>query len=67
MSLCGQALRSLSAQAPPVWKKPSSWLPVKGTFILPSDQDVELPALSPAPHLPAGCHDFCHDDNDLNL
>jgi hypothetical protein len=37
----------------------SSWLP--------SDQDVELPAPSPAPCLPGHCHASCHDDNGLNL
>ena len=37
------------------------------TSWLPSGQDVELSAPSPAPQLPAPCHASCHDDNELNL
>ena len=36
-------------------------------LLLPSDQDVEVLALSPAPSLPACCHASCHDDNGLNF
>jgi hypothetical protein len=36
-------------------------------FLLPVDQDIELPDTSPAPCLSAICHVFHHDDNGLNL
>ena len=36
-------------------------------FLLPVDLDVELSALSPAPHLPACGHASRHDNNELNL
>jgi hypothetical protein len=37
------------------------------TFLLPTDQDVELSVSSPALCLPACCRASCHDDNGLNL
>lgn len=49
-----------SGQCDPV----SSWLPGKSSLLLlPTDQDVELPAPSPAPALPGRWHVSHHDDN----
>ena len=39
---------------------------VHSLFLLPADQGVELLA-PPTPCLPACCHAFCHDNNELNL
>jgi hypothetical protein len=40
---------------------------VHSLSLLPSDQNVELSAPSPAPCLPGCCHASHHDDNGLNL
>ena len=53
-----QTLRSPKLRPCPVLKTISSWLP--------SDQDVELSALT-APCLPTYCHASYHDDNGLDL
>ena len=62
---CGLGLLVLKLW--PVCVTVSSWPPVEDSLWLPSDQDVELSAPSPAPCLPAGCHVVCHDDKGLNL
>jgi hypothetical protein len=50
-------------------KRPCNWLPAEETVSswLPSDQDAEHSAPSPAPCLPVLCHASCHEDNGLNL
>ena len=59
VSLCRQALRAPGAQVlSNVGERVSSWLP--------SNQDAELSAPSPALFLPACCHVSHHDDNGLN-
>jgi hypothetical protein len=35
--------------------------------LLPTDEDVEVSATSPAASLPPHCHAFCHDDNGPSL
>jgi hypothetical protein len=53
----GQALRFYMLKLCLVWQ----------SLLLPSDQDVELAALSSAPCLPACCHALHYDSNGLNL
>jgi hypothetical protein len=58
MSLWGRALRSDTQATPSV---------VNSLFLMPSDEDVEFSAPSPALSLPPCHHVSCHNDDGLNL
>jgi hypothetical protein len=50
-----------------LWGLRCSHFQCRSCFLLPSDQDAELAATSPMPHLPACYHVSHHDDNRLKL